>query len=403
MKFLRSTVTRKFVSFILLLAVGVLAGYFGLEYYGFAELPLMYLYAGLLFLLLIISVFFLLAFGLPLERVAREVKLLLTGQKYSRVSPSTIDEIGVFTYFFNEITHNLEKISKDILKNERLTSELGIASKIQRDVLPKSAPPVEGLDIIAKTTAAAEVGGDSFDFIKQGTNTFIYIGDVTGHGVPAGLVMMMVNTLIHVFSKHNYTPQQMLVETNKILLEKISGQRFMTLLMLRWDEEQKKMFWTGAGHEHLLVYRNETREVELLRGGGIALRMAPNIEHILKEQEIRELHTNDVVLLYTDGITEAKNPEGEMFTVGRLVEALRETGHKPSAESIFDAISEKFANFILDTPQEDDITMIIAKRVEEGHTKRTPVKLVISSVKKTNQQKKWSWDEGEGEDIRGGL
>lgn len=395
-RFFRSTVTRKFVSFVIILSISILGGYFGLQHFGITDIPLMYLYGFVLLILLGISAFFLFSFGLPLERVAREVKLLLTGQKYARVSPSTIDEIGVFTYFFNEITHNLEKISKDILKNERITSELGIASKIQRDVLPKDAPPVEGLDIIAKTTAAAEVGGDSFDFIKQGANTYIYIGDVTGHGVPAGLVMMMVNTLIHVFSKHNYTPQQMLAETNKILLEKISGQRFMTLLMLRWDEEQKKMYWTGAGHEHLLVYRAETREVELLRGGGIALRMAPNIEHILKEKEIETLQPNDVVLLYTDGITEAKNPDGEMFTVGRLVEALRDTGHRSTAEGIFDSISERFANFILDAPQEDDITMIIAKRVPEGHTKRTPVKLVISSGKKGEGQKKWSWDE-EGE------
>ncbi len=397
MKFLRATVTRKFISFILFLAIGILIGYFGLRYFGITQLSLIYFYAGVLVLFLFISAFFLFSFGLPLERLAREVKLLLTGQKYTRVTPSTIDEIGVFTYFFNEITHNLEKISKDILKNERLTSELGIASKIQRDVLPKSAPPVEGLDIIAKTTAAAEVGGDSFDFIKQGINTYIYIGDVTGHGVPAGLVMMMVNTLIHVFSKHNYTPQQMLVETNKILLEKISGQRFMTLLLLRWEEEQKKMFWTGAGHEHLLVYRVETREVELLRGGGIALRMAPNIEHIIKEQEIKNLKINDVVLLYTDGITEAKNPDGEMFTVGRLVEALRDTGHRNSAEAIFDAISERFSNFVLDTPQEDDITMIIAKRVEEGHTKRTPIKLVINSVKKKDKRNKWSWNDNDDE------
>lgn len=396
-RFIRQSIGRKYIFFITFLSILLGLGYFFLDYKDIETLPILFILWGGLSILFIISVVFYVSFFLPLMHISREVKLMLTGKKFHKIKPSTIDEVGVFTYFFNKISSSLDQISDDLENSKRLISELDVAKDIQRDVLPKEAPGVDGLDIVANTTSASEMGGDSFDILQYKNNTFLYVGDVTGHGVPASLVMMMVSTLLTAFGENGMSAKDMIVQTNKILLEKISSSRFMTLLMLRWNELEKKMYWVGAGHEYMLVYRGQTRTVEAIKGGGVALRMAPNIEHLISEQSLDEFNHGDIVLLYTDGITEGKNPDGEMYTVERLIRSFQFHGHKSSAAAIFDAISRDFANFVLDAHQEDDITMIIAKRIKEGEMKKSTIKLSLKTVDRKRdservQEKKWDWD-----------
>ena len=192
----------------------------------------------------------------PLNRILNEVKALLTGKQYNRIYTKKIDEIGVIGNFFNEVTRSLERVSGDIKEHRRISSELNIAQKIQRDLLPKASPDIPGLEIIAKTRPAAEIGGDSFDFITKNDQTFIYIGDVTGHGIPSGLVMMIVYTLIHTFSDLVETSHQLLTQVNKYLKPRIKATMFMTMVMLRWHHPTKSLFYTGAGHETMIHYKH---------------------------------------------------------------------------------------------------------------------------------------------------
>ena len=393
MKFITDSIGKKYIAFLAFFALFFGLGYFALDYFEIKTLSVLHIFWVVLVILFGITLFLYQVFFIPIMKISHEVKLMLTGKKFKRIKPSTVDEIGVFTYFFNQISSNLETISDDIENNKRLISELDVASEIQRDILPKESPSIEGLDIVANTIAADEMGGDSFDLLQNKDNTYIYIGDVTGHGVPASLVMMMVNTLITAFAENGYGMKDMISKTNAILREKVSSSRFMTLLMLRWNETREEMSWLGAGHEYLLVYRAETREVEAIKGGGIALKMTENIDNILEEKKIDHLKDGDVVLLYTDGITEAKNPEGEMYEVERLIRALRINGHRSTAEGIFDSISEDFSNFILDTNQEDDITLIIVKKLPKGKQRRNPIRLTLNKAKRYDQGKenKWKW------------
>lgn len=210
------------------------------------EISTNWFFLNSILILIVVLSFFLRYIGKPLEKISREVKALLTGKKYHRIIPTTIDEIGIFTHFFNEITLNLEKVSSDLQKGKRMSSELDIASQIQNDVLPKEAPEIKGLDVVAKTRSAAEVGGDCFDFMRKDENMYVYIGDVTGHGVPAGLVMIMVDTLMHAWAKLAKTSEEILIEINKFLVQRMQAQRFMTLVLLRWNEIEQKMYFTGA-------------------------------------------------------------------------------------------------------------------------------------------------------------
>ncbi len=330
----------------------------------------------------------------PINHVVTQVRNLLTGNNYKRVDPMSIDEIGVFTHFFNEITRDLEKISYDVKERRRMSSELDIASKIQKDILPKTAPEAPGLDVVAKTKAAAEVGGDSFDFLTSadGNNVYAIIGDVTGHGVPAGLVMMMVNTLVHAMVSRGLTSaKDIMVNTNTLLTPRISSRLFMTSVMLRWDKVAQKMYYTGAGHEHVLIYRSKTEEVEAVRSGGIALGMIPDNSQIAKEEEIK-LEIGDVVVLYTDGITEARNQQGEMYELDGLVNSLKKHGFRPSAESVFDNLTKDFSNFVQEYVQADDITMIVVKYLgPDAATQKVKLTIATDESEGEKLNKNWDW------------
>jgi len=392
MKFLRDSLTKKaiFLFTILLTALVVFATI--LFRRGVITVSVSIFLGVTLGLLIIVLFAFLFDVMVPLSRVARQVRYLLGGKNYQRIPPTTIDEIGMFTHFFNEITRDLEKISYDIRERRRMSSEFDIAAQIQRDVLPKTAPESPGLDIVAKTRAAAEMGGDCFDFLKTADNkqTILYIGDVTGHGVPSGLIMMMVSTLVRsMLAMGVSSSRDLIVYTNALLTPKISSRLFMTMVMLRWDAEHQKMYFTGAGHEHILVYRAKTEKVDAIRSGGIALGMIPDNSMIAQEKEI-PLAVGDAILLYSDGLTEAKNKTGEMFTLDRMVQSLEKNGYLPSAESIFDHATKDFQNFVGEYVQIDDCTMIVIKYT--GEATGTKIKLSIGAEETAAAPSKiWDW------------
>lgn len=298
----------------------------------------------------------------PLNAIIQEMKALLTGRKYNRIFTRRIDEIGINAHFFNEITRALERASKDIKDQRRMSAELDIASRIQKEILPSEAAAIPGLNILAKTRSAAEIGGDSFDFIQKENHTLIYIGDVTGHGVPAGLVMMMVDTLIDTFADTQNQADQILIHTNKYLKHRINATMFMTMLMLRWQHDTKKFYLAGAGHEHLVHFSAKENRAMIEKTGGIALGMVPDISNIVKEREI-SFETEDILVAYSDGVTEAKNLRGELFGLERLRKITEYCGKsKMTVSKTFGLISDEFSNFTGQHVQEDDMTIIIMKQ-----------------------------------------
>jgi len=395
MKFIQKSLTNKALLLFTFLMTCVLVLVGTAEKYSFELVSLYWVLAFVVLVILFILIAFIVNVISPLNRLTTQVRNLLTGKNYKRINPTTSDEVGVLTHFFNEITKDLEKISYDIKDRRRMSSELDIAAKIQKDILPKEAPEAPGLDVVAKTRSAAEVGGDTFDFLtsSDGNQLFIYIGDVTGHGVPAGLIMMMVDTLVRAMASRGITNgRDLVVNTNALLAPRISSRLFMTSVMLRWDKEMQKMYYTGAGHEHVLVYHHKTEQVEEIRSGGIALGMIPDVAHIVEEKEI-SLEIGDSIVLYTDGITEAKNQTGEMYELHRLSTSLKKHGYRPSAESIFDGLTKDFANFVGEYVQTDDITMIVIKYLGKD-VASSKIKLEISvdeSAEQEGESQIWNW------------
>lgn len=362
MNFIRKSLAMK-AAIVLFLALAVLL----LIYFGLQALHISFL-GGYEFVFFFV-VFFVIAAAIvfftvhrPLSVVFQEMKALLTGHSYKKIFTQRIDEVGVLAHFFNEVTRNIERISADVEEGKRMSQELAIGSDIQRRILPKEMPQIPGLVIFGNMRPASEVGGDSFDIIQTPLNALVYVGDVTGHGLPAALIMVMVNTMIRTYSELYQSGYDIITHTNRILKQRIEPRRFMTCVLLRFNIQEQQLFYTGAGHEHILIFHKAEGVCEVKQTGGIALGMVPDIAKIVRE-EVIPLQKGDKVILYSDGIIEAKNMQGMMFGIQNLKLAIEKYAARCTPEELFTELSKEFGAFVGDQIQEDDITLIVLERV----------------------------------------
>jgi serine phosphatase RsbU (regulator of sigma subunit) len=361
MSLIRRSIVSKHV-FVLFLVSVLLSVLFGvLSYKEVYEITLPVYFGSMFFLLLLFTLFYSLDVIRPLKKVLREMQALITGKDYKKIYTERVDEIGILAHFFNQVTKSFSKVSDDIADRNRLVSDLDVASQLQEDILPKKSPIIKGLEVVAKTKPATELGGDAFNFFRTKDKVYIYIGDVTGHGVAAGLVMTMANSLISVFSDIYDSAYDVLVHVNQYIKRHVHKAMFMTMLMLCWDEKKQSLSYVGAGHEHILVYRAETGECESILAGGVALGMVPDNSQLISEKTI-DLSDGDFVILYSDGIIEARNKAGDFFGLDQLKVLVQEFAPKYSAEGVNYHIAKSVSAFIKASKQLDDITLIVIKK-----------------------------------------
>lgn len=273
-------------------------------------------------------------------------------------SKGMLDIIG----FFQKSLKVLSVFRDEVRAGRQLRSEVEIASEIQKQTLSQEDDVMPGLDLAVGICSASEVWGDSIDVISGSNgNYYLYVGDVTGHWVPSGFVMMMVNALISAFTRKMLSGAEILAETNKILKPRIKTNMMMTTVMLRWDSLQKKMYYTGAGHEFILVYKSQEQQVYKVKTGGVALGMMRDITRALKEQQIAFV-PGDLIILYTDGITEARyrsEQNGMLFGVDRMTESIMKLGVR-TPESVFRQLTLDLSAFMgYKHKQYDDITLAV--------------------------------------------
>ncbi|MBD3330295.1 SpoIIE family protein phosphatase [Candidatus Peregrinibacteria bacterium] len=364
MVFIRKNLISKLIFNLIILSLVIGALFFGLRYFNIEAIPLVYFVASLGGLSLLFIFFYWIDIVSPIRIILKQVDALLAGRRYSKIFTTRIDEIGTLAHFFNQVIAGLGKASADIKDRERMLEELTIAHDLQRDILPLVSPTLPGMQIVAKNRPASEVGGDSFNIITSDDKTYIYVGDVTGHGVAAGLIMTMVNSLVSVFAEMYDNPYDVLINVNKHIKTHVKKAMFMTMVMLCWDHKEQSLTYVGAGHEHILVYRNLTGECSEILSGGIALGMVPDNSKLITEKEI-ELNDGDFVILYTDGITEARNNNGELFGLKRLEEAIKEHASQYSAEGLNYHVAKDVSTFMQDHKQDDDMTLIVLEKDKE--------------------------------------
>ena len=247
-------------------------------------------------------------------------------------------------------------------ERERIRHELNIAARLQKDLLPTAIPEVKGLSMFGTLTPALEIGGDYYDFIPhEGTedSLTIAIGDVSGKGVGAGLVMAMARSGLRSLIEHQGSPSSPLSivkSLNVMLCRGTPPNMFMTFNILIWDGNANTLRYAPAGHEHLLVYRKASKEVEVIRAGGVAGGVLEEANDKLEEHEL-QLAPGDQVLLYTDGVTECMNPSQKGFGLDATVKLLQAHGAS-SPKALCSLIEEALERHRGPARMHDDITLV---------------------------------------------
>jgi serine phosphatase RsbU (regulator of sigma subunit) len=259
------------------------------------------------------------------------------------------------------------KLYGEAKEKERIQHELTLGAKIQADLLPKTIPTVAGLEIYGLMKPAKEVGGDYYDFIPhEGTERSITVcvGDVSGKGVGAGLVMAMARSALRSLVQNEKVPRSTLPLVqglNTHLCGDIPKGMFMTLNVLNWDADTRKLKYTPAGHEHILIYRAGAKQVEKIKAGGVACGVLKQASAKMTEKEI-DLNPGDHVILYTDGVTESMNAKNEEFKLDRLVALVRSQGSL-GPKVLCEKIYAELETFRGDAEVHDDITLVALKAV----------------------------------------
>lgn len=298
----------------------------------------------------------------PIKKLTKGAKEIGTGNLDIQIDVKSKSEIGMLADTFNHMTKDLKVSTKAMVEKEKISRELELAGEIQAELLPKEMPKFPGIDVAASVKAADEVGGDCYDFIElDKDNLLFYIGDVTGHGVSAGLVSAINNALVPAFVDRYTSTKDLIVQLNRILKMKTRPNMFMTMVMASWNQKTKKVTFTQAGHDPIVHYKASSKDIAELSVGGMALGMIPDLSSVVKPDSIA-LKMDDVLVLYTDGIPEAWQTETESYGMDRLKESIKKNSALKTAQQIHDAILKDVYDFMGEYPQADDITLIVVKR-----------------------------------------
>jgi serine phosphatase RsbU (regulator of sigma subunit) len=252
-----------------------------------------------------------------------------------------------------QLERAMAKQQEEAQERERIEQELRVARLIQQTLLPKSAPEIEGYQIAAYYQPAREVGGDFYDFFELGDGRLgIVVGDASGKGIPAALVMASTRSVLRtVAQRGGVAPGQALAEANEILFPDIPPDTFVTCFYTILDPKSGRLLYANAGHD--LPYLHRSGNAEQLRARGMPLGLMPGMSY---EEKGTTLHAGEAALFYSDGLVEAHDPKGELFGFSRLRALIAGHGEE---RSLGDFLLEELYSFTGEEwKQEDDITLL---------------------------------------------
>ena len=253
-----------------------------------------------------------------------------------------------------------DQLYREAAERNKLEQELDVARQIQTSFIPHGSPAIQKLNVASFWQAARQVGGDFYDFVELPNGQWgIVVADVADKGVPAALFMALSRTIIRTIALSGHEPAAMLERANRIISNDTTSDLFVTVFYGIWDPAAEKLTYGNAGHNPPLLLRCGGQS-ELLRGDGIAMGV---LEKVSIEQKEVALRPGDVTIFYTDGVTEAMNEDEDEFGLDRLRLAA-EAAQTRSATEIVASITDAIRDFAGDTPQFDDITLVVTKRQE---------------------------------------
>jgi serine phosphatase RsbU (regulator of sigma subunit) len=263
-------------------------------------------------------------------------------------------------------THLALKLARQELESQRdrMQLSLDLAMEVQQNLLPLTAPVIDGLDLAGRSIYCDETGGDYYDFIKMDpTRTHevgLVVGDVSDHGIPSALLMTTARAFLRQRSSMAGGLADIITDVNRQFYRDVkeTGQ-FMTLFFGRLDPVNMRMTWVRAGHDPALLYDPGTELFEELEGNGLPLGVEKNYRF---EQNRRDLAKGQTLLIGTDGIWEARDRTGRMFGKERLRQVVRQNVDSPAGD-IADAVISAVDDFLDGRARQDDITLLVAKLI----------------------------------------
>ena len=282
------------------------------------------------------------------------------------------DQLGELAESFNSMTSSIEELLQQKAEKERLEQELRIARNIQMSLLPQSALSMPGLSLTAHCEPAREVGGDYYDYLPLDDHRLaLLIADVAGKGTSAALYMAELKGIVLSLAERHSSPRELLLDVNRILARHLDTRSFITMIYAVVDLEAHTLTYTRAGHCPLIYlpgpYSSHRGAQVLLPDGmvlGLNLDGGDLFERQLEEVTL-PLGPGDLFLLYTDGITEASNSDGDYFGEARLCELL-ERHTDLTSEELRERILREVRSFAGSAVQQDDMTMLILKTEAVG-------------------------------------
>ncbi len=298
--------------------------------------------------------------AVPLQLQEQVIGLISVTEKNDGLQFSS-EDIKMLTILSQQVVisiDNAKSHSKDV-ENKRIEKELEIAQKIQGLMLPDKVASIDNVEISAKSIPAKEVGGDYFDIWEIDNHTCAFtIADVSGKGVPAALMMVMIRTILktEIYAEENTS---ILMKTlNSLIIDDVESAMFATIFLARLDSNTGELRFTNGGHNYPMIFHSDREEPDLLETTGFFIGMFPDPDY--EELKIT-IKKGDTVVLYTDGITEASNSNGEMFGMGRFCSLVSKYKYLDS-KGIQDKIIEEVQLFAGEE-QDDDITLVILKYI----------------------------------------
>jgi len=303
--------------------------------------------------------------ALPVEFHGDPRGVLAVGDKESRhgVGPFSERDRRTLSLFANQAAIALEnaRLHRQELEKQRLEREMELAAEIQREILPKGSPEIEGYDLLGWSRPARQVGGDYYDLqVLDDGRLRLTVGDVTGKGLPAALLVSTLHSSLRLLLGEAAVDAELLARLNRHIHESSAANKFITVLVAEVQPDRHRLRWVNAGHNPGLRIHGGG-DVEQLASGGLPVGMFPRATYSAGEIE---LAPGDLVGLYSDGITEATTPEGEEFGLERFQRLLVQHRDRPLPE-IRSHLDATLGEFVEDEPQGDDETLVLLRRRAE--------------------------------------
>ena len=300
----------------------------------------------------------------PLKHAGKDLGVLAVARRHQD-GEFTANDFAVFCSAAEQSSFAIgnARVHREAQEKRQMDTELRNAREVQSVLLPQSEPVIAGFRVSGTNVPARVISGDYYDYIDLGDRKFgIAIADVSGKGVPAGLLMAMCRSALRTVAPGKSSPSEILSAVNRQLFPDIREDMFISMAFCIIDEESGGMTIARAGHDPGLWFHNKSGGVELLRSPGMALGVDDGavFERVIKDQSVM-LESGDCVLLYTDGVREALDGDEEEFGMDRMSACFRESAYLGS-ESVLERMQEELREFTGEGPQMDDITLVAIEK-----------------------------------------